>query len=76
MNRPFNQNKVLKSMSYDSKRQVLSIEFVKFGQIRHYYSSPELAYGLFYQKNAADELAFYSNEIKKKCNVANVINAK
>lgn len=75
MNRAFNPNPVLRSMSYDSKRQILSIEFKK-GQIRAYYCSPELAYGLFYCKNASAELEYYSTKIKKLCNVAEVINAK
>lgn len=76
MNRPFNINPVLKSMSYDNKRQILSIEFKRNGQIRAYECSPELAYGLFYCKSAAEEMAYYSNKIKKLCNVADVINVK
>lgn len=62
-------------MSFDSKNQILSIEFKK-GQIRRYECSSDLAYGLFYQKNASAELEYYSNVIKKKCNVCNVTNPK
>lgn len=71
MNRAFYPNKVFNSMSYSNGH--LKIEFKK-GQIRVYESSPELAYGLFYCKNATDEMAYYSNKIKKLCNVAAVIN--
>ncbi len=67
-------NPVLKSMTYNNG--ILRIEFRKKGQLRLYECSQELAYRLFYQKNAADELAFYSREIKKKCNVADVLNPK
>lgn len=59
-------------MSYNSVRQLLRIEFNK-GQIRVYECSPELAYGLFYCKNASAELEYYSTKIKKLCNVAEVI---
>lgn len=46
------------------------------GQIRIYSCDAVLAYGLFYCKNAADEMSYYSTKIKKLCNVADVIEAK
>ena len=70
----FNPNPVIKSMTYNNG--ILSITFARKGQIRIYNCSQELAYGLFYCKNAADELKYYSTKIKKLCNVADVITAK
>lgn len=72
--RAFNQNPVIKSMSFANGH--LKIEFKTKGQIRVYECSSELAYGLFYCKNASEEMAYYSNKIKKLCNVADVISAK
>ena len=70
----FNPNPVIKSMTYNNG--ILKIEFSKKGQIRSYQCSDVLAYGLFYCKNAADELKYYSTKIKKLCNVADVTNPK
>jgi len=72
--RTFNPNPVIKSMSFANGH--LKIEFKAKGQMRVYECSTELAYGLFYCKTASEEVAYYSNKIKKLCNVADVINAK
>ena len=72
--RAFNPNPVIKSMSFANGH--LKIEFKTKGQIRVYECSNELAYGLFYCKTASEEVAYYSNKIKKLCNVADVIEAK
>ena len=70
----FYPNPVIKSMTFSNG--ILSITFARSGQIRKYEASNELAYGLFHCKNASDEVAYYSNKIKKLCNVADVVNAK
>ena len=72
--RAFNPNPVIKSMAFNNG--LLKIEFKTKGQIRVYECSSELAYGLFYCKTAKDELSYYSNKIKKLCNVAAVTNPK
>lgn len=70
----FYPNPVIKSMTYNNG--ILKIQFAKSGQIRIYECSDVLAYGLFHCKSAADEVSYYSNKIKKLCNVADVINVK
>lgn len=70
----FKPNTVIKSMTYNNG--ILKIQFFRKGQIRVYECSNELAYGLFYCKTATQELEYYSNKIKKLCNVADVINPK
>ena len=73
ISKAFNPNPIIKSMSFNNGH--LKIEFKK-GQVRVYECSSELAYKLFYCKTASEELSCYSNEIKKLCNVADVLNPK
>jgi len=72
LTKKFYPNPVIKSMTYNSKNNELSITFAKSGQIRVYDCPANMAYGLFYKTTASQELEFYSNEIKKKCNVLTV----
>ena len=67
-------NPIIDCMNYH--KEVINIQFKKAKgviQTRSYSISMELAYKLFYCKDAANCLRVY-NEIKANCRVLNVIN--
>lgn len=68
-------NPVLSYMRYE--KEVLSLGFKKPNNIieeRSYNANSGITHKLAYCKSAKDVLSFYSNEIKKKCQVLTVKN--
>jgi len=68
----FPPNPILKSMEFD--RGTLKVTFKK-GQTRVYAEVPtDIAYALYYRDTAAKSISYYSNNIKDKYTVIQVIN--
>lgn len=65
-------NPILTAMTYDSSKEELVLTYKRTNEKRNYNASIEVAYKLFYCKNAAECLNVFNKLIKNKLRILTI----